>query len=211
MTSLAFRLHSLFNDRRRYSFPFEHLINEIPRNGIYIIFERGETFHGIDRIVRIGTHTGANQLRSRLNQHFVKENKNRSIFRKNIGRCFLNRVNSAYLHLWELDITSKVDKEKNLRLLDLDYEKQIEKEISSYIQSSFSFCVFEIDSKEDRLYWESNISSTLAQSNKLKPSSNWLGRYSTKDKIKNCGLWQVNGLTKVGLTNQEFEHLKQII
>ena len=48
----------------------------------------------MDRIVRIGTHTGENQLRSRLMQHFVKENKNRSIFRKNIGRCFFEHRKS---------------------------------------------------------------------------------------------------------------------
>ena len=32
---------------------------------------------------------------------FVKENKNRSIFRKNIGRCLLNKDQSEYLPLWE--------------------------------------------------------------------------------------------------------------
>ena len=79
-------LHKIFNSQIRYSFPFKQREKEILQNGIYIIFERGEHFMNFDRIVRVGTHNGDNQLRSRLNQHFVKENKNRSIFRKNIGR-----------------------------------------------------------------------------------------------------------------------------
>lgn len=211
MTSLTFRLHNLFNDRKRYSFPFEQLKNEIPKNGIYIIFEQGEIFNSMDRIVRIGTHTGDKQLRSRLNQHFVKENKNRSIFRKNIGRCLLNRDNQSYLPLWELDITSKTDKENNLRLLDRDYEQRLEKEISIYIQSNFSFCVLEVDNKEDRLFWESKIVSTLAKSNELNPSPHWLGNFSTKYKIIRSGLWQVNELYNDSLTEQEFEILKQML
>lgn len=209
MTTLTFRLHKLFNEQNRFTFPFKDKENEIPRNGIYVIFEKGETFNDIDRIVRVGTHTGEKQLRSRLNQHFVKENKNRSIFRKNIGRCFLNKDKNRYLDLWELDITSKAEKEKNLNLLDLDFEKQLEKRISEYIQANFSFCIFQVDTKEQRLFWESKIVSTLAKSNELTPSKNWLGNYSTKDKIRQSGLWQVNELYNEELTETEFEQLKR--
>lgn len=209
MISLTFRLHKLFNEQNRFTFPFKDREKEIPRNGIYVIFEKGETFNGIDRIVRVGTHTGEKQLRSRLNQHFVKENKNRSIFRKNIGRCLLNKEKNKYLDLWELDITSKADKDKNLKLLDLDFEKKLEKRISEYIQTNLSFCVFQVDTKEQRLFWESKIISTLAKSNELIPSTNWLGNYSTKDKIKQSGLWQVNELYKKELTETEFEQLRR--
>ena len=209
MTTLTFRLHKLFNEQNRFTFPFKDKENEIPRNGIYVIFEKGETFNDIDRIVRVGTHTGEKQLRSRLNQHFVKENKNRSIFRKNIGRCFLNKDKNRYLDLWELDITSKAEKEKNLNLLDLDFEKQLEKRISEYIQANFSFCIFQVDTKEQRLFWESKIVSTLAKSNELTPSKNWLGNYSTKDKIRQSGLWQVKELYNEELTETEFEQLKR--
>lgn len=204
-------LHKIFNSRIRYSFPFKQREKEIPRNGIYIIFEKGEHFENFDRIVRVGTHTGDNQLRSRLNQHFVKENKNRSIFRKNIGWCILTKNKSNYLPLWELDTTSRADKEKYLKQLDLDFEKKIEKTISDYIQNNLSFSVFQVDTKEKRLYWESKIISTLAKSEELKPSKNWLGNYSTKDKIKSVGLWQVNELFKSSLTEEEFEELKELI
>ncbi len=204
-------LHKIFNGLNRYSFPFKDKVKDIPENGIYIIFEKEELLYSFDRIVRVGTHTGDKQLRSRLNQHFVKENKNRSIFRKNIGRCLLHKDRNPYLPLWELDTTSKAEKEKNLKLLDLDFEKKIEKRISDYIQNNLSFCVFQVDTKEQRLFWESKIVSTLAKSNELKPSKNWLGNSSTKDKIKASGLWQVNELYNEALTLKELETLKQIL
>lgn len=211
MRNIVLELHQIFNEQKRYSFPFEHFINEIPKNGIYIIFENGEKYKNLDRIVRVGTHTGNNQLRSRLNQHFIKENKNRSIFRKNIGRCLLNKENNPYLSLWELDITSRAEKEKNLKLLDLDFEKKIEKRISNYVQTNLSFCVFQIDTKDDRLFWESKIVSTLAKATDIKSSENWLGNQSTKDKIKVSGLWQVNELYNDSLTELEFDQLKNKI
>jgi|GEM_PF-662540 len=210
MKNIVLELHQLFNRQRRFSFPFKEFKKEIPKNGIYIIFENGEKYNAFDRIVRVGTHTGISQLRSRLNQHFVKENKNRSIFRKNIGRCFLNKENPSYLPLWELDTTSRVDKEKNINLLDLAFEKELEKRITEYIQSNLSFCVLPIDTKEDRLFWERKIVSTLAKIGEIKPSDNWLGNHSTKDKIQRSGLWQVNELYNEGLTELEFEKLKSM-
>ena len=168
----------------------------------------------MDRIVRIGTHTGENQLRSRLMQHFVKENKNRSIFRKNIGRCFLNIENQDYLDSWELDITSKEGREDKLKRIDREFEKTLEKRISQYIQDNLSFCVFEVNTKEDRLFWESKITSTLSNAAKfgeIKPSENWLGNHSTKDKIRESGLWQVNELYKESLTEAELKKLVTLV
>ena len=85
MSKKCNKLHKLFNNMKIYSFPFNEEL--IPKNGIYILFEKGEKGHNTNRIVRVGTHTGINQLRSRLKQHFLNENKDRSIFRKNIGRA----------------------------------------------------------------------------------------------------------------------------
>lgn len=95
MSNECKQLHDLFNSLKIHKFPFNE--KEIPLNGIYILFQKGETAHGTNRIVRIGTHTGKNQLISRLKQHFINENKDRSIFRKNIGRCLLNKSKDSYL------------------------------------------------------------------------------------------------------------------
>jgi hypothetical protein len=202
-------LHKIFNNLQRFYYPFENQLNEIPENGIYVKFEKGEEHNGLDRIVRVGTDTGENNLKKRLFEHFITENKNRSIFRKNIGRALLNKENNSYLKYWELDTTSKADKEKNLKLLDLDFEAKLEKEISNYIKTNFSFCVFRVETKEQRVFWESKLISTLAFN--TSPSSNWLGNFSTKEKIKQSGLWQVQQLNNPILTEVEFESLKRIL
>ena len=110
MSEKCKQLHQWFNNLERFSFPFDK--RKIPRNGIYILFEKGETALGMDRIVRIGTHTGENKLRSRLKEHFINENKDRSVFRKNIGRALLNRVKDPFLAQWEIDLTSRGAREK---------------------------------------------------------------------------------------------------
>jgi len=211
MADLVCELHSVFHTRRRFHFPFAHLIDAIPQNGIYIIFERGETYRTFDRIVRVGTHTGQDQLRSRLKQHFIKPNKNRSIFRKNIRRSFLYREGSAYLPSWELDVTSRVDRQRNLEKLDLAFEANVEKRISEYIQANLSFCVFEVQEKEERLFWESRIVSTIARSGVCSASPGWLGNYSPKAKIVQSGLWQVNELEGQVLSLKEWETLKKML
>jgi hypothetical protein len=211
MSSIVLEFHKLFNSQKRYYFPFQEFRKEIPLNGIYIIFELGEKYQEFDRIVRVGTHTGNNQLYSRLKEHFIKENKNRSIFRKNIGRCILNKSDNPYLKIWDLDTTSAENKRLYSHLVNIDFEKQVEKQISKYIQENLSFCVLKVDNKEQRLFWESKIASTLAQAHINVQSSQWLGNYSPKEKIKTSGLWQVNGLDGECLNRDEFHSLMALI
>lgn len=211
--SIVLELHKLFSDLKRYEFPLtKEDEKQIPKNGIYIFFEKSEKFGKLDRIVRIGTHTGDNQFLSRLNQHAMAQ-KNRSIFRKNIGRCFLNEEKNPYLNIWEIDTTSRENKEKHLHKVDSSFEKKIEEKISQYINANFSFCVFEVKTKEERLFWETKIASTLAQSTDFKNaiSENWLGKKSPKKEILHSGLWQVQGLKNQPLTSKELQKLKMLV
>lgn len=205
MSEICKEIHKLFNDLKRFTFPFDD--SQIPLNGIYILFENGEFGHSLDRIVRIGTYTGKSQLRSRLNQHFILENKDRSIFRKNIGRAILNKRKDPYLEIWELDLTTKNNREKFAFLVNKEYQSQIEKEVSKYIQDNFSFCMFKVENKEKRKELESKLISTISLCNDCGPSKNWLGRYSIKDKIRISGLWQVNELYKVPISKKNYKEL----
>ena len=110
-----------------------------------------------------------------------------------------------------MDTTSAEEKKKNSHLVDVEFEMKIESQISKYIQENLSFCVFGNDNKKQRLFWEAKIVSTLAQSNELRPSSNWLGNYSPKQKIRAFGLWQVNGLDGECLTVNEYLDLVNIV
>lgn len=209
MSKICNEIHGIFNELKEYSFPFNE--KEIPKNGIYILFEKGEKFNELKRIVRIGTHTGNNQLQSRLKQHFVKENKDRSIFRKNIGRALLNAENDSFLKQWELDLTTRVNKEKYSEQIDFEKQQSVEKKVSEYIQNNFSFVVFEVLEKEQRLRIESRIISTVSNCTNCKPSENWLGLSSPKQKIIDSGLWLVNELWKQSLSENELTELKRII
>jgi len=207
---------------KRYSFPFNE--QEIPENGIYILFEKGEFAHSTNRIVRVGTHTGNNQLRSRLFQHFLNENKDRSIFRKNVGRALLNKDKDQFIEQWELDLTTKDARKKHSNSVDFNKQIGIEKKVTKYIQDNFSFIVFQVVDKEKRLEIESKIISTVSLCEECKPSQNWLGLFcpnennlQTERVYKNClkirksGLWLVNELRKTALSNEDMKNLEQIL
>lgn len=197
------KLHQILNELPRYYFPFEEKL--IFKNGIYILFEKGEAAHGVDRIVRIGTHRGNDNLYKRLKEHFVNENKDRSIFRKNIGRALLNKRNDPYLDIWEIDFQERKNKELYKTKLDVEKQKRIEQQVSKYIQENLSFTIIEVPEKEDRLYFESKLISTVSLCNECHASKHWLGNYSPKEKIVQSSLWLVNELYKEPFTSEKLD------
>ncbi len=162
--------------------------------------------HGTNRIVRVGTHTGNNQLRSRLRQHFLIENKDRSIFRKNIGRALLNRDHDPFLQAWELDLTSRRARVMHSGI-DLGRQRAIERTVSEYIRRHFSFVVVRLDKKTERLSLESKTISTVSLCDACRPSAEWLGLFSPKKKIRESGLWLVNELYKAPHSLGDFKRL----
>jgi hypothetical protein len=202
-------IHGVFNSINKITFPFDK--SKIPLNGIYILFENGEFAHSTNRIVRVGTHTGDNNLSNRLKEHFMKENKDRSIFRKNIGRSILNKNHDPFLDFWELDLTTKRAKDKYIKKVDMKKQRDVENEVTKYIQNSFSFILVEIDDKSIRLTLESKIISTVSLCSECKPSENWLGNHSPEEKIKKSGLWLVNGLWKIPLNENDINYLESKI
>jgi hypothetical protein len=197
-------LHEWANSLPALRFPFNDA--SIPLNGIYVLFERGEIAHGTKRIVRVGTHTGTGQLRSRLRQHFLVENKDRSIFRKNIGRALLNRDHNPFLPTWNLDRTSRLARQNHV--IDLARQSAIEATVSQYIQEHFSFIVFRVDENTDRLKLDSKMISTLSLCDACRPSAQWLGLSSPKEKICRSGLWLVNELYKEPLSLHDLGRLR---
>lgn len=204
-------LHELFNSIPRIEYPFN--ITVLPLNGIYVMFEFGEKYMSIDRIVRIGTHRGQNNIRNRLIEHYVNENADRSIFRKNIGRAILNKRNDAFLNIWELDFTETAVNIQYGHVRNLEYEVQVEREVTNYIRSNISFVVFRVDNQVERLRLESGIIASIAQENSSPPLPNpdWLGLYSPINDIRNSGLWLKQHLHGQQLTVNEFNRIKQLV
>ena len=205
MSKACSTIHKLTNKLQRHFFPFD--VSLIPYNGIYILFQNGECGHNQDRIVRVGTHTGQRQLRARLKQHFLTPNKDRSIFRKNIGRALLNMRKDTFLKHWDIDLITKEARKKYASKIDHDYQNHIAMEVSRYIQKNFSFVAFEVHDKAERLSTESKLISTVSLCDECKQSHAWLGNHSTKTKILESGLWLVNELYKTPFNSYEVQEL----
>lgn len=172
-------LHQVAAAGQRFGFPF--LTDSLPEDGVYIVFERGEWGHRRERIVRVGTHTGKGRLRSRLVEHFLNENKDRSIFRKNIGRALLKQKNDP-LSCWELDLTTKGAKGRHTSAIYLQNKEAMERLVSEYIRTNLSFVVLRVEEKELRLRLESRLLSTLSNCRICGPSDDWLGLFSPKQR-----------------------------
>lgn len=209
MSECCNELHHLFNKLPVHQFPFDS--SQIPLNGIYVLLEEGESAHGASRIVRIGTHTGNAQLRSRLRQHFVTENKDRSIFRKNIGRALLNKAHDPFLVQWQIDLTTRVARAEYTCAIDFEKLKHVEKEVTAYIQKAFKFIVFPVDEKNSRLELESKLISTVSLCNECSASDKWLGQSSPVEKIRQSGLWLVNELYKTPFSPYEIDELRSLL
>ena len=204
-TSAADQLHKMFSRLPVYNW---RTIDDIPiQDGIYIVFEKGEIYKGSARIVRVGTHTSQGRLKQRLKDHFVRENHNGSIFRKNIGKAMLNRERDPYLPIWTLD-TSKAP---NIGKEDKVKEEEVELRVSAYMQEAFTFCVFKVDAKEERLRYEEAIIATLNQTDDFKASASWLGNSSPEWEIRQSGMWLKQGLDAEPLTDNELFRLSRLV
>jgi len=206
MSNFCAELHALANELKIFTFPYNP--QEIPLNGIYILFEKGEQAHSTHRIVGIGTHTGNDNLSKRLIEHFLTENKNRSILRQHLGRVFLTKENDSYFPVWNDNTTSP--KSKYFRRVDKQKENEVEKRVSNYIQENLSFAVFAVEDEIARSILVKKMISTVASCEYCKPSPNWLGNNSPNKTIRNYGLWQIQHVKKFyPLSEQDMQFLRQ--
>ena len=199
-------LHMLFNGLPRLDWT---MIDRLPyQNGIYIMFEKGESYHGMDRIVRIGTHRGQDRLLKRLRDHFVKEDADGSIFRKNIGRAFLKMTSDPYLQVWEIDMHNSENERNDGHLINEELETELEAKISRYLRDNITFVCFPVDEEAERLRLEEGIIASLNRHPSFGPSSNWLGLNSPMSEIASSGLWNRQGLQGQPLSDEELERVK---
>ncbi|MGH6715092.1 MAG: hypothetical protein ACREDC_02760 [Bradyrhizobium sp.] len=157
----------------------------------------------------MGTDTGQNQLASRLRQHFFNENKDRSVFRKNIGRALLAKAHDAFAAQWEIDLTSRAARERWGDRVNKQKLAEVEALVTDYMRHNLSFVTLQVDDPAERLSTESKLISTLSLCEECMPSKEWLGNYSPKEKIRESGLWLVNELYKTPLSEKELAQLER--
>ena len=199
-------------------YPFT--LTQLPTNGIYFFYEDGETWgHGPSkpRIVRIGSHRDGN-FRSRINDHFLLSKsemplhaerpapKDRSIFRKNLGRALLAKADDSYLKVWDIDFTSKANQKAYGGFRNLDRECEVEANVTSILRKNFSFRFVLVEGQEQRMGTaglEGALIGTVARCGSCRPSPSWLGNCSPLGKIRGYGLWLVQHLTHPPMTAEE--------
>ena len=214
MIDLYDRIHEFFNSQQRFSFPYDRkLITSLTdKNGLYVLFERGETYNGLDRIVRIGSHRGKDRLVKRLKNHFLASKQRNSIFRKHIGRCYLTIEKDEYIDYWNKPFKKIIDKERYKDVVDLEYEKKYERLVTSYITENLSFALIpKIYDRNKRDEIEEGLIASLAQSSKRTATENWLGNYHPDQKIKNAKIWNIQHLNGQPLNEEKFIKLKSEI
>ena len=156
---------------------------KIPKNGVYIMFENGETAHPCDyneRIVRIGINKKQDRLPRRLKSHYNGTVRT-SVFRKHIGTAIAERDGIAV-------------------------DKVTKQQISDYIRKNITFVVIEVNDYEKRKELEKALIPTVAQCPECNASDKWLGKYCAAPKIRNGKLWNVKYLkSKTPLTSELFQ------
>lgn len=219
-------LHEAVTQLPMITFPFT--VNSSPTDGIYFFYERGENWgHGDARpkVVRVGTHKNGN-FRSRIAEHYVFDDrrmnfnksqpapKDRSIFRKNLGRSLIVKHKLDYLSVWEIDFTTKQNVTRFSYLRNIPQEQELEREISNILRTTFSFRVISVREQAARMGprgLESQLIATFAQCELCRPSENWLGRFSPERRIRESGLWQVQHLKSTSLTREDRRRVQDII
>lgn len=69
----------------------------------------------------------------------------------------------------------------------------------------------EVENREIRLLLERKLIASIWRDIDFKPSDNWLGMYSTKNSIREYGLWLVQGLKSEPFTQDEFEKFYEYV
>ena len=172
-----------------------------PQRGVYFFRETGEnrtdTGDG-PRVVRVGTHAlraGAGaKLWGRISQHRgtmnpLGGNHRGSIFRLIIGAALIERNGYSYPTWGHGNSAPRETREG---------ERPLEREVSAVI-GAMPFLWLAVDDEPGpdslRGYIERNAIALLSNYGRTPidpPSSEWLGHYSDREKVRQSGLWNNN-------------------
>lgn len=208
-------------------FPFD--LKELPENGIYFFYEKGEDVdHGDglgSRIVRIGTHKEGN-FRTRIAEHFLlNESKmnfssldskpaDRSILRKNIGRALLSKNKDEYLEIWNIDFISRDARMEKGYQRDMVKERKIESQVTEILREMFYFRYIVLEGEIKRIGskgLENKLIGTVANCSVCKHSDNWLGIYSPIPKIRSGKLWLSQHIDSHEISSEDQQNLSVVI
>lgn len=173
-----------------------------PGRGVYFFFEAGETRSNGDatpRVVRVGTHaltaSSTTSLWKRLSQRRGPHsngvgNHRGSIFRLLIGDALMKRFPQSACSTWGQGASAPADVRAG--------ERQLETLVSDHIGGMPFLCLgVEDEPGPDSLrgFIERNAIGLLSNCHRKQldpPSSGWLGRLSSRERVRASGLWNSN-------------------
>ena len=168
---------------------------DLPERGVYFFFEPGEERSHTDegpRVVRVGIGPKKDSakvatLSTRLGKH--KGNKGdegghhrSSVFRREIGEALMER-DDIECPTWKIRGTAP----RSVR----ESEVALEQGVSKVIRQ-MPFLWVSVDGWSKREYIEKNATALLSNFDKSPldlPSDTWLGRWSTRRKVRESGQW----------------------
>ena len=182
-----------------------------PTRGVYFFHESGEArseMGGGRRVVRIGTHGLKNGSRStlwgRLSQHRGSPGSGRgnhrgSIFRLIVGISLSNRNSVPLPESWGVaGSVGEVARRLNVdRVAVREAEADLEARVSEYI-GRMPFLWLDVEDapgpNSNRGLIERNAIALLSgyRQPALGPSTQWLGHYSDRERVRLSGLWNNN-------------------
>ena len=158
------------------------------QGGIYIMFDKTETFNRYSRVVRVGK--AEKSLLTRLTQHFINLDKDHSILRKHIGR--------SLLHKWEEE--NNVTYESAVQDWNTKGvgNPELEEKVTEYLIDNISFCLIPLTDKKQIRKLEQTLLEILSIHNRLHhettgkyiQTDNWLGNYCKENqRVMESGMW----------------------
>ena len=175
---------------------------DLPGNGLYFFFERGEVVNlegrPVERIVRVGTHSKDGRFPGRIRQHFF-ENSRTSVFRRHLGGAILRRDNPS---------DPRIDGWSSGTQPDF---AEVEGLIGQLLRERFTFCAISVANAAEGLHLERGLIALLAQNPLGSPSPEWLGRHAMSPGIRNSGLWNVQHLNAEPLDNVGFSRFCELV
>jgi hypothetical protein len=196
---LAAELQKLVSALPRFGGMFARA--EVPSDGIYFFFERGETVQHrgrvFDRVVRVGTHRVDGRLPVRLRSHY-SGNRRGSVFRRHLGAALLAKSGQidAELDVWYRSRSARFP--------------TVESEVTVALSERFSFCCVAVNDVIDRLSFERGLIALLSRFQLASPSEFWLGRAATRLEIRESGLWNTQHVAATPIGKSEFDRFREM-
>lgn len=151
-------------------------------DGIFLVFEEGESFNGLDRVVYVGKNLRKGRLVNVIKRNFWEGNKESAELRKFIGAALLSQRNDPFLNNW----MNKESEPWDERIMN------VENEVTRYMANHMWVAVLPEEDKDVRKEkWISLIRQfKLSYSLTSAVSENWLGNDSNEFIIREYGMWQ---------------------